>query len=444
MVKRCRQDQFTEQEFDADRFNLHAFRETRREVVVVFVHGFGGHGYKTWANVPHDVFARGYDVGIFDYRSGPRRLMSGARAAFDLWVQQLRRHLEDLEKDYKHIFLVGHSLGGKVVEAVAKEILTARAHSRKPSSLAALVLVASPRAGTTLAPRILTALIGELSLLTAFSPYDAATERYYKENVERANIAESPGLVVLPAYAVVGIDDRIVQAFSALVGIPVRQRLPLAGGHGEIVKPQEGDEALLRILDEDVIHARLEVLQQADRESMHSENRTVIINQPSRSALITRFLTDSSGMDWEHVYNEVRAGATSGGLLMQDHREDPIAPVDAVIAIHAADLVAGMTAGVRKSLAVARSECDKWPTLTVSLNSVGETHALATEVLNEYIAGEDITGAWYVSGAPNLSALRDNLARFLESLRNRDPRRNTLPMRPRQATDAIDTMRIEE
>ena len=86
----------------------------RPEVLLVFVHGLGGHPTKTWGDLPFwlserlgiesDMFSFGYDTGWLK--------RSDIRTA----ARDLRTALTETFKYHRHIFFVTHSTGGLVVK----------------------------------------------------------------------------------------------------------------------------------------------------------------------------------------------------------------------------------------------------------------------------------------------------------------------------------------
>ncbi|GAA0904464.1 hypothetical protein Vau01_064400 [Virgisporangium aurantiacum] len=307
MLNRLEQVTFTAEPFGAGRFNLHVFPAVPRRIVAVFVHGLSGDGYGTWRSVPKLLFSRDtqnpVDIGIYDYPSGFRRFTASA-AAFEFWRKHLREHVNDLASRYEHIFLIGHSMGGKLIEAVAMDHLRSRAlqHRRGAGPLAALVVVASPRAGSGWAGPLKILFPDESRILRRLGAASYEIDTFYSTYVDRYNIAQgAAGRTVLPVFSVSGGIDAFVSPFSANVGIPESQRKHFHAGHSPIAKAPE----LASWLDS-VMRTRLEVIEQAGRESGHAGDRTSADPSQSPGGPVSRFVTDSSGLAREEAYRAVR------------------------------------------------------------------------------------------------------------------------------------------
>jgi pimeloyl-ACP methyl ester carboxylesterase len=430
LVNRLSQPVFKVQPFDAAGFNLHIRPGEGSRQLVVLVHGFGGRGYATWGHVPERLFggAEGLpvDVGVYDYRSAHRRLCGGT-PELSFWSRQLRDHLRDIEGAYSNIFLVGHSLGGVLIEAVAKEYLQARAMEGGGSTmpLAALVLVAAPRAGSGWAAPVLEPLIREIRAMRRLTLRSAEVDEFFSSYVERHNIAAAPpGRTVLPMYAVVGGRDRLVSEFSAAFSIPERQKLRLTANHFSIVKPQAHDVELISWLHR-IIVERLEVRDQAAREQQHSAHRSRTLVGPARPEVVTQFSSDPTGLQWEELYNEVRRAATTVAVAVHDAREVPTADVDLLIVVHDAQLVLASSPAVRATVIEACAERDRRPSLSVGISPVGSEFRAAETTVRGWVAEEAPGPSVYVTGAADATALRGVLARWLQLVIRRDPRRGT-------------------
>jgi pimeloyl-ACP methyl ester carboxylesterase len=180
------------------------------------------------------------DVGVYDYRSGHRGL-GRQTGKFEFWLHQLAGHLRDVAAEYTDIVLVGHSLGGLLIEAVAKDYFETRALERQEGSgsLAALIVIASPRAGSGWAVPIGQLLMPELVVLRRLNQRSADVDEFFATYVERHNVAGTrPGIFDLPVYAALGGGDKLVSQFSAAFGVPREQRLYLEAGHLSIAKPE--------------------------------------------------------------------------------------------------------------------------------------------------------------------------------------------------------------
>jgi hypothetical protein len=166
-------------------------------------------------------------------------------------------------------------------------------------------------------------------ILRRFAPSSADVDEFFATHIERHNFAiTAPRLRVLPVYAVIGGRDKLVSGFSATFGVPKEQRLYLEAGHSSMHK----DDQLIGWLQRSIAD-RLEVRAQATREQQHAADHVAATVAP-RPSIVTKFVSDSSGLLWEELYNEVRRDATTTAMAIQDERETQGADIDLLIAVH--------------------------------------------------------------------------------------------------------------
>lgn len=379
-----------------------------------------------WGDLPSRLFEgrEGVDVGVFDYRSGWRA--RGRGVDFGHLTRQLHEHLLHLAVDYADIFLIGHSLGGLVIEDVARHYLQVRAQAGNADAgaLAGLVFVASPRAGSGWALPVLGALSSEARALRRFATRSADNELFYNTHVERRNFASaSGGLVILPAFAACGSLDWLVSRFSATVGIPDTQCKFLTANHGSIKDPLPDDDEILDWLRRDVIRARKEIRDQQRRELTHAQRRAPR-SETDHSVVITQLFSDPSGLRWEEIYNEVRRGASTKSMSVQDVRDAPRPEIDLLIAVHDSHLVLHADSGVKTSILQARMEREKNVAKSVGICPVGTDHASAEATIHQWLGGLPWLSSLYVYGAIDANGFREVLGRLLALTINRDPRRD--------------------
>lgn len=430
------QEVFQKEGFSSGRCNLHAHTPEGaiRRPVVVLVHGLGGGGYSTWGGVPSRLFngvdGLRVDVAVYDYRSAHRGLLRWG-SKVDFWINQLAGHVRQLAKDYSEIILVGHSLGGLVIELVAKKILQSRdAQSLKAqTALAALVVVASPRAGSGWA-MVPLRILPEVAMLRRLGSKNAGLDEYFSTQVETQNTAFAPpGKNLLPLYAVIGGGDKIVSQFSAAMGVPAHQKLHLDAGHISIVKPTDEDDELVRWLLRDVIEERLEVRAQSSREADHASQRMSPPRPVPRSDFVTSFMTDTTGLQWAEVYNDARRAASTSTFTIHDAGDIGGTAIDLLIAIHDANLIVQANPTVRSTLQAACSLKATQGSMSLGICPVGGDFRAAETAVDEWLLelpagkhGEPLAPT-YVAGAPGVLGLREVLARLLFTVIGRDPRR---------------------
>jgi pimeloyl-ACP methyl ester carboxylesterase len=133
------------------------------------------------------------DVGVYDYRSFHRGIFRRTDKV-EFWLNQLAGHLREVEAKYSNIVLVGHSLGGVLIEAVAKNYLEARAleGEEDQGSLIALIVVAAPRAGSGWADiPLIERILPEFEVLRRLGSRSAEVDAFFTDNVERLNYGSS-------------------------------------------------------------------------------------------------------------------------------------------------------------------------------------------------------------------------------------------------------------
>ena len=423
LVKYLPQSEFMAAEFDSGRFNVHQHLTTQDGpplTLVVLVHGLGGGGYRSWGQLPQRLFGRAegpiLDVGVFDYRSFHRGIFRRTgKVAF--WLNQLAGHLRELEARYSNIVLVGHSLGGLLIEAAAKNYLETRALERdeSQSSLIALIVVAAPRAGSGWAGIPLAdQIVPEFEILRRLGSRSAEVAAFFTDSVERLNVATAlPRRVVLPVYAALGGGDKLVSQFSAAFGVPTRQRLYLDAGHLSIKAPKERDAQLIGWLHR-VIAERLEVLEQAARVRQHAASHAPIPVADPRPVVVTRFLSDFSGLRWEELYHEICRNATTAAVLVRDVREVRGDDVHLLITAHDAALVVAANSAVRETVLRVRAERDRQSSMTVGICPVGEVFKEAEATVYQWLTDFPPAESFYVNGAADMAGLRGILARLVQ------------------------------
>jgi pimeloyl-ACP methyl ester carboxylesterase len=395
----------------------------------VFVHGLNGSGYKSWQEFPRFLFdgcaGPRLDVAVYDYVTFFRR-MKGRGASLRFCVRQLTHDLRELESEYSSIYLVGHSLGGMLAEAVAKEYLEAHAmnESHKLTPLAGLVLMASPRAGSAWALRPFQRAIGEFQWLHRMSPRSQETERFFSTYVESYNTAKiEPRNFLLPRYAFLAGSDRFVNEFSAGFGIPDTQKHRLSESHSSIVKPRQCDDEQVRKLLR-IISDVTEVRRQWQREQRHAEARTTPeLVPPPAPFIVTEFWGDTSGLQWEAIYNSVRKSSSTADLTVYDHRDAPGAVVDLLVAVSDAEKVLRDEQSENSKVMKAYNRRQANERLSVGLSPVGLAFDAAERQVNDWLHTQPMLSSIYVEGASDMDTLHSVISQWVRLVVERHPGR---------------------
>ncbi|WP_108921060.1 alpha/beta fold hydrolase [Mycobacterium montefiorense] len=171
------QNEFTPLEFRGSSMNIHKHESlTKVEVVVVFVHGLMGSGYDTWVDFPKFIFESSIkpicDVAVFDYCSGYRKWI-GVRPSLRKVSESLAERLGYLaEKNYEHIYIVAHSMGGLISLHAVKHYLDHRDRATKRlKQIAGIMLFGSPLDGSRWSLAALVILFREAGYLWVHAPH---------------------------------------------------------------------------------------------------------------------------------------------------------------------------------------------------------------------------------------------------------------------------------
>jgi pimeloyl-ACP methyl ester carboxylesterase len=429
LLNQLEQESFHQGRFTGSRMNLHTRQRGASRALLVFIHGLNGKGYKTWGRFPEFMFNDySFDVAIFDYISLVRRLKGGG-ASLDFCVRRLADCVRELEAQYGSIYLVGHSLGGLLAEAAAKDYFQRKAMEdhRPIAALSGIVLMASPRAGSARAYPVVRNLFPEGKWLRRGSTQSEELDNFYSYHVQSSNIAyTSTAQVLLPRYICLGGGDRLVDGFSAGFSIPEPQKLRLFENHRSIVKPTSPNDEQVRWIQKiisDVNDVRKQWVR--ERRQADARARTSQSAYPITPMLITEFWTGTSGRVWEQLYNEVRSSVGSPDLDVLDHRDAVGASVDLLIAVSDAGAVMHGSSQEKSMVmrAHARRKVDE--KLTVGISSVGAQCVDARKEVEQWLDAMMTLPSIYVEEAADSDALRSVMAKWLQIIIGRDPRRNS-------------------
>ncbi|MBG6063750.1 hypothetical protein [Micromonospora ureilytica] len=150
--------------------------------------------------------------------------------------------------------------------------------------------------------------------------------------------------------------------------------------------------------------------------------------------VVTRFMSDPSGIQWEEIYNQVRKGATTTEITVQDARDAPSARVDILIIVHEARLVFISQSPLRTTMSRARTALREQPSMSIGIYLVGPECEPAKEQVNHWLDLDSPMASVYITGVESAAGLPDEMARLLQVVIDRDPRRS----RPSNQADDFD------
>jgi pimeloyl-ACP methyl ester carboxylesterase len=188
-------------------------RNAKSPVLVVFVHGLTGDAETTWGSFPallaEDSGLSRVDVCVWGYPTKIAGHMPGIREA----ATQLQSELRHRAADYRHIVLVGHSLGGLLIRAL---VVAALKDSRieDVQSINHIVTFATPNDGVEIADivsffRLPNRQIDDLAMTgeTVNELRGEWIERVYSPNIRPG---EERSKRQIPLTTVIGLQDRLV------------------------------------------------------------------------------------------------------------------------------------------------------------------------------------------------------------------------------------------
>lgn len=361
----------------------------------MFVHGLGGGGYATWQEMPQMMFegihGSPVDVAIFDYRSGLRSWKRGG-ANLSAPISRLKSALQDLSDEYKYesIYIAAHSLGGIIAESAIQKLF--HGLNKSPvTSLAAVILFASPRAGSGWADF---RAFRETRWLKRFSDHVTDAEEHFSSHIEgRASPAADLSRFFLPHYACVASDDLFVSRFSAEVGIPSSQCLPLEGSHTSVVKPNREDYPQVRWLHR--------IIKDVTTLRAYARTRLAQAGRSSSTVIVSELRAGVHGTDWEEIYNEVRKELSTDSISVEDKQSHPDGPVDILITVRPAEVVFQENSPAQAPILRVYAEyIGRKGGLFVGICTVGESWKSASDLITQWLPG-DLERGFYVTGATN-------------------------------------------
>ncbi len=227
---------------------------------IVFVHGLHGNFRTTWGRFPkllrEDPDLPRLDICLWSYRAS---VLPGAHS-IKVEAQHLLTGLRTLEDSVKHVFLVGHSMGGLLIlEGMCHELREGRARARPADLVRHITLYATPVLGSQLASLFLAGLG-----LTRRARYfvskqlkelrqgefcnrllQEVTNRLYNPNIEAGSENSKRWI---PITACVATDDLAVTPDSAAAIFQNPPVLQLPGGHSGIKEPRSRNDQRYKAL----------------------------------------------------------------------------------------------------------------------------------------------------------------------------------------------------
>lgn len=416
MINHLPQKTFCEQGFDSAAVNLHTGINGTSRQVILFVHGLGGDGYTTWREMPRMLFEGTHgprtDVAIFDYRSGLRAWKRGG-ANLTAQVSRLKMTLRTLtdEYGYSEIYIAAHSLGGIITEAAMQKLFHGL-NKTSVTSLAAVILFASPRAGSGWAA---IPAYREAWRLKRFSKQVTESEEYYSTYIEgRASPTADLSRFFVPHYACIASNDRFVSKFSAQLGIPGEQCLSLEGTHTSVAKPDHRDHPQVRWLHK--------VIRETDSLRTYARTRLARASRRNPAVIVSELRPGVHGTDWEDIYHSVRKQLSNESISVEDRQSHPGALVDIVITVRSAEIINQYNSPARDPILNVHAEyVSRKGDLFVGVCAVGEFWQKASELVTDWLPG-NLERGFYIRGTLDDSGVYEVIAKWLQAVIQRNSR----------------------
>jgi pimeloyl-ACP methyl ester carboxylesterase len=240
--------------------DLLVFRNVHSPAAVLFIHGFSGQAETTWGGFPRliaeDPALADYDVYAWGY---PSELKLTYLFTQPFWTgdpnlhtlgQGLRTLLDHTLPDYPKLVLVGHSMGGLVIQSFILEELLLQERLAKPSlrlrRLKEVVLFGTPSAGLKKA-RLGAFFKNQIADMNDYGPFIQTLRSEWQRLIDNCRAAPLPG-VDFRLTLVAGLQDTFVPQQSALDPFLWDEKELVPGDHIAMVKPASREALAYRVL----------------------------------------------------------------------------------------------------------------------------------------------------------------------------------------------------
>ncbi len=215
-----------------------------KEAVVIFVHGFTGGAVDTWkgfdALLAHDGKLGNYDFYFWGY---PSELKLRYAITKYFWENDpnietigkgLRTLLNTYARDYKRIILVGHSMGGLVIQAFILEEIANNARDYL-DRITEIILYATPSGGLKKA-RWGGFLKNQIADMDDYGPFIQKLRSGWTQMIDDKR-SDPNRIARFRLTLVAGMKDEFVPQESSLDPFPFDEHELAPGNHTEVVKP---------------------------------------------------------------------------------------------------------------------------------------------------------------------------------------------------------------
>lgn len=229
----------------------------RKPNAIIFVHGYMG-GRETWGKFPElirsDEALRDFDIHVVEY---PTYLFLGPKNPSIRQVGEfLATEIHERFNGYREIYLVGHSMGGLVIQSMVVEHLKA---GRAPSlrSIKHIILFGTPNNGKDI-PKLVRLFDPQLEGLAATEDTVDEIRNEWINRVYAPTI--SPGdlnsKLHIPITVVMGLQDEVVERRSAESFFRNPPPVTVPGDHRTMKEPPNSESAAFIVVKNRVLGTR--------------------------------------------------------------------------------------------------------------------------------------------------------------------------------------------
>lgn len=226
---------------------IHRHGSSPRRALVILLHGLGGDRYCTWAPKGGDPRRVGLarflhedveelDVGLYAYRTLLGRFKFWKSIPLAREATVLADRIRDQSRIYETLILAGHSMGGILAKAAVRELIE-RPDDVTLRAIRALLLLATPQAGTLRVPKLLWNLTEDGRVLKAHGQLVTGIQKLFTNQVVADPTPAKPNAFVIPAYVVAAAEDNWVDEFSSGLNVSSERTNTIRASHKTAVKP---------------------------------------------------------------------------------------------------------------------------------------------------------------------------------------------------------------
>ena len=221
-------------------------KNSQNKSVVVFVHGFTGAAKSTWGKFP-DLILNDQDLDVFDvFLWGYPSKLIGKNPSIHNIGKHFKTELNIRLRHYKRVYLIGHSMGGLIIQSmIVNELMDG--HASQLRKIKHVIFFGTPNKGKQI-PGTLRMFNQQLYDLHTTSAEVHKIRKEWGKRVHKPEIhpGDENSKHHIPALAVVGLEDQLVRRESAEGNF--ENVHTVSGDHIKMKEPQDrGDLSYLLV-----------------------------------------------------------------------------------------------------------------------------------------------------------------------------------------------------